>query len=94
MTIADKKKKLLEERYLDMNRLSDTQLRVIRKLITPSTRLAIPYVSKRTIEANLQGRRKDGKILLPAILLAREELAACNEAMAEIDNLLNISPGL
>lgn len=85
MTKGEKQKVLHENKILN-DGLDDEQLAVIRKLIAPSTRLLnTSAYSKRTIEAILQGRRKDGETLRNAIDLARGELKRCNEIMAGIE---------
>lgn len=85
MTKAEKQRVLHENKILN-DGLDSEQLAVIRKLIAPSTRLLNTSIySKRTIEAILQGRRRDGETLREAIDLARGELKRCNEVMAGIE---------
>ena len=85
MTKGEKQRVLHENKILN-DGLDSEQLAVIRKLIAPSTRLLNTSIySKRTIEAILQGRRKDGETLRNAIDLARGELKRCNEIMAGIE---------
>lgn len=85
MTKAEKQRVLHENKILN-DGLDSEQLAVIRKLIAPSTRLLNTSIySKRTIEAILQGRRRDGETLREAIDLARGELKRCNEVMTGIE---------
>jgi hypothetical protein len=88
MKRAEKEKALRQIQALNAG-LHPNQLSVIRKLISPSSQLISSY-SRRTVEAILQGRRKDGQTLYDAITIARKELARCNTVMEEIEKILTI----
>ena len=78
----DKQLKALEKHGLTIE-----QLKVLRKLVGRGWKYPGEY-SPRTVEAALQGRRFNAKILKQAYLDARKELKHCIRVMDEIDEKL------
>lgn len=77
----------IEWEYLKQNTLTDDELRVIRKLNGATSVPGYKGISKRTIEAVLQGRRTgDPSLLQRALHNAKERLDEYSQIM---DNLLN-----
>jgi hypothetical protein len=72
--------------------LNKEELQVVRKLISQA-QLAENLNGvhkKRTIEAVLQGRRKNPLIVSEALKLARAELKKYNETIRRINNFLDV----
>lgn len=83
-----KNKKDKELNALERHGLTIEELKLIKKLVGRGWKYPGEY-SPRTVEAALQGRRFNAKILKAAYQDARKELKHCIRVMNKIDEKLN-----
>ncbi len=79
-----------ELKFLTETGLSDAELKVVRKLNGATSVPGYPVeYKKRTIEAVLQGRRSNPRLLQAAIQNAKKELEHLTKVMNELLSKLN-----